>query len=125
MLKLLYKPVAIVAGIVGGLLSGLIFKRAWKIVGRGSQAPAPMDSERGWGEILLAQVCMARIRAGQNGCRPWRRRVDAKKTEIWPTGRLSNLTSRLTTAKLKPPSMRPGHRAAPELVIYSAAISAR
>lgn len=26
MLKLLYKPVAIVAGIVGGLLSGLIFK---------------------------------------------------------------------------------------------------
>ena len=25
--KLLYKPVAIVAGIVGGLLSGLIFKR--------------------------------------------------------------------------------------------------
>ena len=34
MLKLLYKPVAIVAGIVGGLLSGLIFKRVWKIVGR-------------------------------------------------------------------------------------------
>ena len=27
MLKLLYKPVAIVAGIVGGLLSGLIFKQ--------------------------------------------------------------------------------------------------
>jgi Protein of unknown function (DUF4235) len=54
MLKLLYKPVAIVAGIVGGLLSGLIFKWVWKIVGRGSDAPAPMDSERGWGEILLA-----------------------------------------------------------------------
>jgi len=54
MLKLLYKPVAIVAGIVGGLLSGLIFKRIWKIVGRGSDVPAPMDSERSWGEILLA-----------------------------------------------------------------------
>jgi hypothetical protein len=27
MLKLLYRPVAIVAGIVGGLLSGLIFNR--------------------------------------------------------------------------------------------------
>ncbi len=54
MFKLLYKPVAIVAGIVGGLLSGLIFKWVWKIVGRGSGAPAPMDSERGWGEILLA-----------------------------------------------------------------------
>jgi hypothetical protein len=39
MLKLLYKPVAIVAGIVGGLLSGLIFKRIWKVVGRGYPAP--------------------------------------------------------------------------------------
>jgi Protein of unknown function (DUF4235) len=39
MVKLLYKPVAIVAGIVGGLLSGLIFKRIWKVVGRGSDAP--------------------------------------------------------------------------------------
>jgi len=54
MLKLLCAPVAIVAGIVGGLLSGLVFNRVWKIVGRGSDPPAPMDSERGWGEILLA-----------------------------------------------------------------------
>ena len=54
MLKLLYKPVAIVAGIIGGLLSGLIFKRVWKVAGRGTDPPAPLDSERGWGEILLA-----------------------------------------------------------------------
>ena len=59
MLKLLYKPVAIVAGIVGGLLSGLIFKRVWKIVGRGSDVPAPMDSERGWGRSCWPQACMA------------------------------------------------------------------
>ncbi len=51
MLKLLYKPVAIVAD--GGLLSGLIFIRVWKVVGRGSDAPTRMDSERDWGEILL------------------------------------------------------------------------
>jgi hypothetical protein len=47
MLKLLYKPVAIVAGIIGGLLSGLIFKRVWKVSGRGTDPPAPLDSERG------------------------------------------------------------------------------
>ena len=35
MFKLLYKPVAIMAGIVGGVLSGLIFKNLWKVVGRG------------------------------------------------------------------------------------------
>ena len=60
MLKLLYKPVAIVAGIVGGLLSGLIFKRIWKVVGRGSDAPAPLDSERGWGRYCSPQSCRAR-----------------------------------------------------------------
>ena len=59
MFKLLYKPVAIVAGIVGGLLSGLIFNRVWKVVGRGSDAPAPMDSERGWGRSCWPLVCMA------------------------------------------------------------------
>ena len=60
MFKLLYKPVAIVAGIVGGVLSGLIFKNFWKVVGRGSDLPAPLDSERGWGRSCSPQPCMAR-----------------------------------------------------------------
>ena len=61
MFKLLYKPVAIVAGIVGGVLSGLIFKNLWKVVGRGSDPPAPLDSERGWGEVLLASVLQGAV----------------------------------------------------------------
>lgn len=89
MLKLLYKPVAVVVGIVGGLLSGLIFKRIWKIVGRGTDAPAPMDSERGWGEILLAaglhSVIYALVKtAVARGAAEWTR----KKTGIWPDGTL-------------------------------------
>ena len=68
MLKLLYKPVAIVAGIVGALLSGLIFKRIWKVVGRGSDAPAPLDSERGWGGTARLSLAGRDIRAGQDGC---------------------------------------------------------
>ena len=89
MLKLLYKPVAIVAGIVGGLLSGLIFNRVWKIVGRGSDAPAPLDSERGWGEILLAAGLQGAIyalvkTAVDRGAAEWTR----KKTGIWPGGTL-------------------------------------
>ena len=89
MLKLLYKPVAIVAGIVGGLLSGLIFNRVWKVVGRGSDAPTPMDSERGWGEILLAAglhgVIYALVKtAVDRGAAEWTR----KATGIWPGGTL-------------------------------------
>jgi hypothetical protein len=89
MLKLLYKPVAIVAGIVGGLLSGLIFNRVWKLVGRGSDVPAPLDSERGWGEILLAAGLQGAIyalvkTAVDRGAAEWTR----KKTGIWPGGTL-------------------------------------
>ena len=89
MFKLLYKPVAIVAGIVGGLLSGLIFNRVWKVVGRGSDAPTPMDSERSWGEILLAAglhgVIYALVKtAVDRGAAEWTR----KATGIWPDGTL-------------------------------------
>src|SRR5689334_10974079 len=87
MLKLLYKPVAIVAGIIGGVLSGLIFKRVWKVAGRGTGPPAPLDSERGWGEVLLASVLQGAIyalvkTAVDRGAAEWTR----KKTGIWPTG---------------------------------------
>ena len=87
MLKLLYKPVAIVAGIIGGLLAGLIFKRVWKVAGRGTDPPAPLDSERGWGEILLAAGLHGTIyalvkTAVDRGAAEWTR----KKTGIWPDG---------------------------------------
>jgi Protein of unknown function (DUF4235) len=87
LLKLLYKPVAIVAGIIGGLLSGLIFKRVWKVAGRGTDPPAPLDSERGWGEILLAAGLHGTIyalvkTAVDRGAAEWTR----KKTGIWPDG---------------------------------------
>ena len=91
MFKLLYKPVAIVAGIVGGVLSGLIFKNLWKVVGRGSDPPAPLDSERGWGEVLLASVLQGAVfalvktavnRGAAEGTR--------KKTGIWPDGTLDH-----------------------------------
>ena len=91
MLKLLYKPVAIVAGIVGGVLSGLIFKRVWKVVGRGADVPSAIDSERDWGEILLAAVLHGAIyalvkTAVDRGAAEWTR----KKTGIWPDGTLQH-----------------------------------
>ncbi len=60
MIKLLYKPVDLIAGMVGGLLAGLIFKRVWKLIGRGD-APKPADERRGWGEILLAAMLQGAI----------------------------------------------------------------
>src|SRR5690348_18206773 len=90
MSKLLYKPVAIVAGIVAGVLSGLIFKNFWKVVGRGSDPPAPLDSERGWG-VLLASALHGAIyalvkTAVDRGAAEWTR----KAVGIWPDGTLDH-----------------------------------
>ena len=54
MIKLLYKLVNVIASMLGGLLAGLIFKRVWKIIGPGDDAPKPTDERPGWREILLA-----------------------------------------------------------------------
>jgi uncharacterized protein DUF4235 len=50
---LFYKPVDQIAGMVSGLLAGLIFDRVWTLINR-KGAPKPTDERRGWGEILLA-----------------------------------------------------------------------
>ena len=50
---LFYKPVDQIAGMLSGLLAGLIFNRLWTLINR-KGAPKPTDERRGWGEILLA-----------------------------------------------------------------------
>jgi hypothetical protein len=57
----LYKPVNLIASMLGGLLAGLIFKRVWKIIGRGDPTPKPTDERPGWGEILLAATLQGAI----------------------------------------------------------------
>ena len=111
MFKLLYKPVAIVAGIVGGVLSGLIFKNLWKVAGRGSDPPAPLDSERGWGRSCSPRSCMARYTR-------WSRRLSivappsgrARQPGSGRTGRSIIPAGRPAITKLKPPPVRPGNR---------------
>ena len=58
---MLYKPVNLIASMLGGLLAGLIFKEVWKIIGRGDDVPKPTDERPGWGEILLAATLQGAI----------------------------------------------------------------
>ena len=52
--KMVYRPVDLIADIIGGLLAGLIFRRVWSIIEHGEDAPKPTDRQRGWREILVA-----------------------------------------------------------------------
>ncbi|AGZ38487.1 DUF4235 domain-containing protein [Actinoplanes friuliensis] len=83
--KIAYKPVGLLLGAGAGLVSGLIFKQVWKIVGNDDDAPNATDEDRGWPEILIAAAIQGAIfaavkatvdRAGAAGIR--------KATGQWP-----------------------------------------
>ena len=82
---LLYKPVVMVAGTVGGLAAVAVYKRAWKVVARKDEVPKASDARRGWPEVLLAAAVEGAIfsvvraavdRGAAEGTR--------KLTGVWP-----------------------------------------
>ncbi|MFI9159417.1 DUF4235 domain-containing protein [Kitasatospora aureofaciens] len=62
--KIAYKPVALVLGAVSGMAAGALFKRAWKALGHGEDAPDATDEDRSWREVLLAATLQGAIFAG-------------------------------------------------------------
>jgi len=95
MIKLLYKALDLIADLLGGMiadlfggvLAGLIFRRVWKIIGRGYDAPKPTDARQSWGEILLAAGLQGTIFALVKATvdRGVAERI-RKHLGIWPSG---------------------------------------
>lgn len=54
MVKILYKPLGLLVGALGGVAAGAAFKRLWALLGHEEDAPSPTDPERTWKEVLTA-----------------------------------------------------------------------
>ncbi|MGA8112983.1 MAG: DUF4235 domain-containing protein [Actinocatenispora sp.] len=52
--KLWYKPVSMLLKVSAGVLAGMVFSKAWKLITHDDDAPDPTDEERAWLEILAA-----------------------------------------------------------------------
>jgi hypothetical protein len=52
--KLLYKPFAILSGLLGGMIAGAIFSKVWKALAHEDDVPDASDEERRLKEILPA-----------------------------------------------------------------------
>ena len=61
MIKLLYKPLHPLAGVLTGVLAGAVFKQVWKLVAHEEEAPHATDIRKGWREILLASALQGAI----------------------------------------------------------------
>ncbi|MFJ4677427.1 MULTISPECIES: DUF4235 domain-containing protein [Kitasatospora] len=59
--KILYKPVGLTLGVVGGLLAGVAFKQTWKLIGHDDDTPDATDEDRTWREVLLAATLQGAI----------------------------------------------------------------
>jgi uncharacterized protein DUF4235 len=61
MTKLIYRPVSMLVSVLGGLLAGAIFKKAWQFAAGEDEAPKATDASRGWHEILIASALQGTI----------------------------------------------------------------
>lgn len=59
--KMLYKPLGMAFGMLGGLAASAVFNRTWKVVAGEDDAPDAHDEDRGWGEILAAAALQGAI----------------------------------------------------------------
>jgi Protein of unknown function (DUF4235) len=52
--RVLYKPLGILFGLLGGVIASALFSKVWKVVANQDGAPDATDEEREWKEILPA-----------------------------------------------------------------------
>jgi hypothetical protein len=83
--KVSYKAADLIASMVGGVVVGLVFNRAWSVIEQGDDVPKPTDEQRGWQEILVAAALQGAVfalvkAAVERGMAEGTRKV----TGIWP-----------------------------------------
>lgn len=60
-MKILFKPITMVLGMIGGLVASAIFKQVWKRIDDEEDPPTPLQKEFGWKKILLAAALQGAI----------------------------------------------------------------
>ena len=59
--KLAYRPIGLIGGILAGTLSGIVFKQIWKQVANEDDAPTALQSEYSMREVVLAAAIQGAI----------------------------------------------------------------
>ncbi|MEU7643809.1 DUF4235 domain-containing protein [Streptomyces huasconensis] len=58
---MLYKPLGMAFGMLGGMAASALFNRTWKMVAGEDDAPDAHDEDRAWREILAAAALQGAI----------------------------------------------------------------
>jgi hypothetical protein len=60
-MKLLYRPVGLLAGVAAGLVAAAVVKQVWRLVRGEPESPGALDEDRGWGEVLAAAALQGTV----------------------------------------------------------------
>ncbi|MCX5215229.1 DUF4235 domain-containing protein [Kitasatospora sp. NBC_00240] len=61
MVRILYKPLGLLFGALGGLVASSVFKRLWALLGHEDDAPQATDRDRTWREVLMAAALQGAV----------------------------------------------------------------
>lgn len=64
MIKVLYKPLSLLLGVLAGVIASKAFEQVWKRIDPENQAPQPTQQQAGWGKVLLSSALQGAIYAG-------------------------------------------------------------
>ena len=89
-MKLLYKPVGLIAGVLAGLVAGAIFKRVWKVVVHEEGTPDAKDKFRSWPGVISEAAVQGAFFAGTKAAVDRAAATGFEQlTGVWP-GRLAS-----------------------------------
>lgn len=63
-MKLIYRPLSLLASVAGGLIAGALFKKVWKGLAGEEEAPKPTQADRSWREVVMAAAVQGALAGG-------------------------------------------------------------
>jgi hypothetical protein len=64
MIKVLYRPLGLLASIAGGIAAGALFKSVWKRIAGEEEPPEATQADRSWKEIVPAAAVQGAVFGG-------------------------------------------------------------
>jgi hypothetical protein len=60
-MKMLYRPLGLMASILGGLAAGAVFKTVWKRIANEDEPPEATQADRSWKEVVPAAALQGAV----------------------------------------------------------------
>lgn len=61
--RIVYRPLGLLFGALGGVAAGALFKQIWRVVAHEPEAPQATQRNRSWKEVLVAAAAQGAVYA--------------------------------------------------------------